>query len=149
VRTDRERHRPLPDDSHQVQAISVLARAHQDAIWLQSREVNRLRSLLREFFPAALQVFADLTTRSALAILHTAPTPAAAAVLDADGLRRVLLAAGRRVIPRRELERLLGGFAFPQLRQPELVEKAMGEAVRAIVTGLAAVRDAIAQLSTA
>jgi transposase len=33
LRTDRDRHRPLPHDSHEVEAIAVLARAHQDAIW--------------------------------------------------------------------------------------------------------------------
>jgi Transposase len=33
LRTDRDRHRRLPDDSHEVEAIAVLARAHQDAIW--------------------------------------------------------------------------------------------------------------------
>jgi hypothetical protein len=32
LRTDRHAYRPLPDDSHLGQAVSVLARAHQDLI---------------------------------------------------------------------------------------------------------------------
>jgi transposase len=75
LRTDADRHRPLAADSEQAAAIGVLARAHQDAVWTRARDVNRLRSLLREFFPAALTAFADLSTRTALAVLATAPTP--------------------------------------------------------------------------
>lgn len=33
LRTDRHAHRPLPDDSEAGQAVAVLARAPQDAIW--------------------------------------------------------------------------------------------------------------------
>ena len=33
LRTDRDAHRPLPDDSDQVRALQVLCRAQQDAIW--------------------------------------------------------------------------------------------------------------------
>jgi transposase len=55
LRTDRAHHRPMPVDSEQVTALGVLARAHQDTIWSAMRETRRLRSLLREFFPAALQ----------------------------------------------------------------------------------------------
>ena len=38
---------PLPADSEQAQAIRVLARAHQDAIWDRQQAANKLRSLLR------------------------------------------------------------------------------------------------------
>ena len=73
LRTDRDRHRPLPDDSERGQAVGVLARAHQDLIWARQQDTNRLRSLLREFFPAALTAFADLTTKTALTVLAAAP----------------------------------------------------------------------------
>ena len=66
VRTDAVHHRVLGQESSISQSVAVLARAHQDAVWTQSREVNRLRSVLREFFPAALTAFPDLRTRSAL-----------------------------------------------------------------------------------
>ncbi len=57
LRTDRHAHRPLPDDSEAGQAVAVLARAHQDAIWDRQQMINRLRSHLREYYPAALAAF--------------------------------------------------------------------------------------------
>jgi transposase len=60
LRTDRERHRPMPADSEQVTALGVLARAHQDATRALVRDASRLRSMLREFYPAAVQAFPTL-----------------------------------------------------------------------------------------
>jgi transposase len=59
LRTDRDVHRPLPADSELVQAIAVLARAQQDAVWDRTQAHNKLRSLLREYFPTFLQAFRD------------------------------------------------------------------------------------------
>jgi len=36
LRTDLHAHRPLPDDSELAQAIAVLARAQQDAVWART-----------------------------------------------------------------------------------------------------------------
>ena len=43
LRTDQARHRELPKDSDQVEAIAVLARAHQDAVRTRLRDTGRLR----------------------------------------------------------------------------------------------------------
>ena len=59
LRTDIDQHRRLPADTELAQSITVLARAHQDATWRRSRAGNELRSLLREYFPGFLHVFAD------------------------------------------------------------------------------------------
>src|SRR5215213_9485883 len=59
LRTDMAAHRPLPADSELAQAIAVLARAQQDAIWARTDTHNKLRSLLREFYPAILAAFAS------------------------------------------------------------------------------------------
>jgi transposase len=48
LRTDLDMHRPLPADSELAQAIAVLARAQQDAVWDRTQARNRLRSHLRE-----------------------------------------------------------------------------------------------------
>ena len=79
VRTDRHNHRPIAGDSADVEAIKVLARAHQNLIWARTRHTNALRCALREYYPAALAAFDDLADRDALAILGRAPTPAEAA----------------------------------------------------------------------
>jgi transposase len=57
LRSDRHAHRPLPKDSDLVRAVAVLARAGQDAVWQRQQAANQLRSLLREYFPAALTAF--------------------------------------------------------------------------------------------
>jgi transposase len=61
VRTDSHQLRPVAGDSEQAEAIKVVARAHKTLIWERTRHSLRLRHALREFFPAALVAFADLT----------------------------------------------------------------------------------------
>jgi transposase len=51
LRTDRTAHRPLPEDSELAGSIRVLARAQQDAVWDRQQAANKLRSLLREYYP--------------------------------------------------------------------------------------------------
>ena len=65
VRTDRHNHRPVSADSEVVQAVKILARAHQSMIWSRGRQTNGLRSTLREFYPAALVAFDDLASGDA------------------------------------------------------------------------------------
>jgi transposase len=142
LRTDRHAHRPVPADTEQAQVVRVLARAHQDAIWARQQDANRLRSLLREFFPAALTAFPDLTTRTALTVLAAAPTPATAAALTRANLTDLLHAAGRGTRPA-DAARLAEVFTADQLRQPTEVETAMGEAIRAIVRTLTAANESV------
>src|SRR6266487_6212253 len=98
LRTDMHAHRPLPDDSELAQAIAVLARAQQDAVWERTCAHNKLRSHLREYFPGFLAAFAEarggIMRPEARAILAAAPTPAAAAKLTAAQLRTLLKKAG-------------------------------------------------------
>jgi transposase len=75
VRTDRHNHRPIAADTELAEAIKVLARSHQNLIWTRQRQVNQLRSTLREFYPAALAAFDDLGHPDALTVLAKAPTP--------------------------------------------------------------------------
>ena len=63
VRTDRPPHRPLPADTELAQAIRVLARAQQDAVWARQQIGNQIRDLLNDFYPAALAAFAELPER--------------------------------------------------------------------------------------
>src|SRR5436190_7956103 len=85
LRTDMHAHRPLPADTELAQAIAVLARAQQDAVWDRTCAHNKLRSLLREYYPGLLAAFVDkrdgLLRPEARAVLAVAPTPAAGARL--------------------------------------------------------------------
>src|SRR3954454_2873598 len=59
VRLDRAHHRPVAGDSALAEHLKVLTRTHQSMIWSRQRQTNALRSMLREFYPAALAAFGD------------------------------------------------------------------------------------------
>jgi hypothetical protein len=131
LRTDAEAHRPLPADTEAAQAIRVLARAQQDAVWARQQIGNQIRDLLKDFYPAAIVAFAELPSgglarADARTILAAAPTPARAAALTPARLRRLLVKAGRRRDLDRDTDRLRGVFTDTYLHQPPQVEIAMG-----------------------
>ena len=142
LRTDGHLHRPLPAGSPGGRAIEVLARAHQDMVWRRQEDVNRLRTVLAGYYPAALAAFPCLTTRTATTVLAAAPTPAQAARLTMQDLLDLLVAAGRGR-RRSEAERLAAVFAAPRMRQPTEVEHAMGAATTAIIATITAMNTAI------
>ncbi|MFF9436750.1 IS110 family transposase [Streptomyces sp. NPDC014735] len=98
VRIDRAQLRPVAGDSEAAQAVKVVARAHQTLIWERTRAFQRLRTTLREYFPAALNAYADLalTSTDALELLIKAPTPATAAKLTRIQITAVLSRHRRR-----------------------------------------------------
>ena len=126
LRTDLAAHRPVPDDSDLAASIRVLARAQQDAVWDRQQIANKLRSLLREYYPTLLTTFEDLTSADARATLGLAPTPAAAKRLRRASLRAALIRAGRRRNIDHQLDRILAGLRAEQFTQPARVEQAMG-----------------------
>ena len=118
VRTDRHNHRPAAGDSELAEAIKVLARAHQTMIWSRTRQTNLLRSTLREFYPAALVAFDDLTSGDALEVLKVAPTPTLGAGLSRSKIAAALRRGGRqRRVDQRavEIQAALRGTAAPGL----------------------------------
>ena len=133
VRTDRHNHRPIAGDTPQVEAIKVLARAHQSLIWARTRHTNTLRSALREYYPAALEAFDDLADRDALAILGRAPTPTDATGLSLPKIRSALKTAGRqRNLDARALQ-IQTALRTEQLTAPASVTAAFGATTRATV----------------
>jgi transposase len=128
LRTDIDAHRPLPADSELAQAVAVLARAQQDAVWDRTQAHNKLRSQLREYFPAFLQAFADkrdgIMRPEARTILAAAPTPADAARLTRARLAALLKKAGRKRGIQAEADRLRDVFRAERMRQLPLVEQA-------------------------
>jgi transposase len=155
LRTDLHAHRPLPQDSEAGQAVAVLARAHQDAIWDRQQMVNRLRSHLREYYPAALVAFhgagkPGLDSARARVVLAAAPTPAAAAKLTRSQLRALLKRVGRpRCGIEPEVERLREIFRADYLHQLPQVEEAMGRQAMALVQQVNAACDSVADLAAA
>jgi transposase len=83
VRTDSHQLRPAAGDSPEAAGIKVVARTHKTLIWDRTRQVQRLRHQLREYFPAAIEAFEDLDAPDTLELLAKAPDPARAAKLTA------------------------------------------------------------------
>ena len=153
LRVDAAHHRPLPDDSELVQAIAVLARAQQDAVWNRQQLANQLRSLLREYFPAALKAFQvkgiGLTSREARAVLAAARTPTAAAKLTKTRLKAALRRSGRQRNLDAWTDRLHALFREESLRQLPMVEAAFGAQTQALLLQLDAACQAADDLAEA
>ena len=100
VRTRRHQLAPTEPDSQVAAGVKVLARAHQGLIQERTRHMLRLRSALRDYFPAALVAYQQggltLTGSDVLALLAKAPTPTAAAELTLAQITAALKTAGRR-----------------------------------------------------
>ncbi|HZM77974.1 MAG TPA: IS110 family transposase [Candidatus Limnocylindrales bacterium] len=140
LRTDAHMHRPLPKDSELVRCIAVLARAHQDATWRRTKASNELRSALREYYPGFLDAFVNksdfLVSNDARAALAIAPTPATAAKLTKTRIATTLRKAGRQRGADAQAAQLHEALRRPQLRQPTLIEEAMGIQALALLSTL-------------
>ena len=147
VRTDRHNHRPVSADSETVQAVKILARAHQSMIWSRGRQTNGLRSTLREFYPAALAAFDDLACGDALEVLRVAPTPELGRGLSTAKIAAALRRGGRqRRIDERATD-IQAALRAPQLAPPTAISAAMGASVAASVAVIAAMVTQIAVLA--
>src|SRR6185437_2724009 len=123
VRLDRDAHRPVAVDSSASEAMKLVARAHQTLIWERTRHVLRLRSALREFFPAALTAYGDLDEPDTLQLLAAAPDPDRAARLSTVKITAVLRKASRRNIDVRAGD-IQAALRATGLRQPGPVQAA-------------------------
>ena len=146
VRLDRGHHRPVAGDSEQAEAVKTLARTHQMMVWTRCRQANQLRSMLREFYPAALEAFSDdLAGRDALAVLAIAPTPGTGRSLRRARVVSVLRRAGRQRNLQPRAEEILTALHTEQLGLPEALSEAYGVSVRSLVAVLTTV---VAQAAT-
>jgi transposase len=133
VRTDRHNHRQVAGDSELAEAVKVLARAHQSLIWTRQRQVNALRSALREYYPGALRALPELGTVEACAVLGLAPTPERGRRLTPAKVRRSLVASGRtRNLDRRASE-IVEALRAPELEASSVLSDAYGSVVGSLV----------------
>jgi transposase len=71
VRADSHQLRAVAGDSADAEGQKVLARTHKTLIWERTRQVQRLRHQLLDYFPAAQDAFDDLDApvRSLIAVI--------------------------------------------------------------------------------
>jgi transposase len=142
VRTDSHQLRPAAGDSPDAAGIKVLARTRKTLIWERTRQVQRLRHQLREYFPAALEAFEDLDAPDTLELLRKAPEPARAARLTRAQVSAALKRAGRRNITGRATA-VLAALRGEQLGQPEALTAAYAATVRALTAVIAALNEQV------
>jgi transposase len=142
VRTDSHQLRPVAGDSPEAEGIKVLARTHKTMIWERTREVQRLRHQLREYFPAALEAFEDLDAPEALELLARAAEPARAAKLTRAQVSAALKRAGRRNITERATT-VLAALRGEQLGQPEILTAAYAAAVRSLIAVITVLNEQV------
>lgn len=148
VRTDRHNHRTVAGDSDLAEAVKTLARTHQNLIWARNRHTNRLRSTLREYYPAALHTFENLAHSDAVAVLEQAPTPAAGRALTLHQIRTVLRHGGRQRNVDRRADTIRQGLHTSQIQAPGPVTEAFAVTTRATVAVVGELNRQIANLET-
>jgi hypothetical protein len=150
VRTDRHNHRPVAGDSDLVEGVKLLARAHQSAIWGRQRQVNALRSSLREYYLGALVAFGtDLGSSDALAVLAIAPTPELARGLSRSKIASALRRGGRQRNVETKAEQIQTALRSDQLEAPPIIARAHGTITRSAVGLIGAFNTEIAELEAA
>jgi hypothetical protein len=144
-RTRRHQLRELAADSDLAEAVKIAARAHQKLVWERTRHLLRMRSALREYFPAALEAYQDLGLAGpdALELLRKAPDPASAARLTAAQVTAALKRAGRRGdLPQRARD-IQAALRRQHLGQPDVIAEAYAASVQAGAAVIAALNEQI------
>jgi transposase len=149
ARLDGHNHRRVAGDSAEVEAIKVLARAHQNLIWSRQRHTNMLRSTLREFYPAALEAFGtELAKGDVIEVLTLAPTPVLGRQLSRSKIASALARGGRqRRIEERSAE-IQTALRADQLEAPAPIADALGSSAAALVAVIGELNTQITRLET-
>ena len=145
VRTDSHQLRAVAGDSPEAGAVKVVARAHKTLIWERTRQVQRLRHQLREYFPAALEAFGDLDAPDALELLGRAPDPARAAKLTRAQVSAALKCARRRDIPGKATA-IITALRSAQLGQPPAISAAYAVTVRSLIAVITTLNEQVKAL---
>ncbi|MFD8249583.1 IS110 family transposase [Nocardia sp. NPDC059691] len=144
LRTRRHQLRPVAADSDEAAAVKVAARAHQTMIWERTRHMLRLRTTLREYFPAALAAYKPLGLAGVdtLELLGKAADPTAAARLTIGQVTAALKRARRRDIPAKAAA-IQAALRTEHLGQADTVAGAYAASVRATVAVLGTLNEQI------
>jgi hypothetical protein len=150
VRTDRHNHRPVAGDSDLAEAIRVLARAHQSAIWSRQRQLNSLRSVLRAFYPGGagrLRHRPGLGRR--LGGAAAGPHPGTGRQLSRAKLEVALRRGGRQRNLEQRAAQIQAALRAPQLATAQPISQAYGVVTQAAVGVLASLNQKITTLEQA
>lgn len=114
-------------------------------------QTNKIRSVLREYYPAALEAFpgSALNSDTSRTMLRAVPTPAKATRLTPRRIRSLLRKAGRTRGLETEARRLHEILTSRAMRRLPSVENAYGQQLAAMLEHLDAACTALKDLTTA
>src|SRR2546430_1796708 len=106
--------RRMAPDSPTVAELKTLTRDQDALIQTQTRLVNQLTACLKEYYPAALHLFAKLQQRSTLVFLQAYPTPQTAQAASLEEITATLR-PGKHTNSRQAAPAILEELHRPQL----------------------------------
>ncbi len=147
-RLDLAELRRMAPDSPTVQELKTLTRDQDALIQTQTRLVNQLTACLKEYYPAALHLFAKLQQRSTLVFLQTYPTPQAAQAASVEEIAATLR-TGKHTNPRQVAPKIVEELHRPQLVASEVIVRAKSRLMLSLVKQLLVVIEEIARYDEA
>ena len=142
LRTDREAYRPIKPDSAVTRELRMLTRDLSELEKTQTMLALQLRAALYTSFPAALQIFSDLTAPSALGVLKTYPTLQAVRQATDDQLASTLKQHGYSS-PAKKVRRLRQVLATEQFRVDDAVVAAKSVLIKTLAETLLTLHEQI------
>src|SRR5205807_898917 len=140
--------RRLEPDSPSVAELKTLTRDQDALIQTQTRLVNQLTACLKEYYPAALNLFAKVQQRSTLVFLQAYPTPQAALAASIEEITTTLR-TGKHTNPRRVAPKIVEELHRPQLLASSVIVRAKSRLMLALVKQLLVVSEEIASYDNA
>jgi Transposase IS116/IS110/IS902 family len=126
-----------------VAELKTLTRDQDALIQTQTRLVNQLTACLKQYYPAALHLFAGaLQQRSTLVFLQAYPTPQAAQAASLDEITATLR-AGKHSNPTRAAPKIFEELHRPQLVASEVIVRAKSRLMLSLVKQLLVVIEEI------
>ncbi len=135
--------RRLVPDSATVQELKTLTRDQDALIQTQTRLVNQLTACLKEYYPAALHLFAKVQQRSTLVFLQAYPTPQAAQAASLEEITATLR-LGKHTNPTRVAPKIFEELHRPQLVASPVIVRAKSRLMLSLVKQLLVVIQEIA-----
>jgi transposase len=147
-RLDLAELRRLEPDGPTVAELKTLRSDQQSLIQTQTRLVNQLTACLKEYYPAALSLFAKVHQRCTLLFLQTYPTPQAA---QAASLEEILatLRQCKHTNPTRAAAKIVTELHRPQLVASPVIVRAKSRLMLSLANQLLLVIEDIASYEKA
>jgi len=140
--------RRLAPDSPIVAELKTLTRDQDALVQTQTRLVNQLTACLKEYYPAALHLFAKLQQRSTLVFLQTYSTPQAAQAASLEEITATLR-TGKHTNPTHVAPKIVEEVHRPQLVATEVIVRAKSRLMLSLVKQLLIVVEDIASYDEA